>query len=340
MRKKLRKPLAVLLAVMLVAALWCSALAADPTFKPSSATGKPGDDVTITISAENNPGIASFLLKIAYDKNALTFKSIALGSAYTGGTPIVNDNPDDLRLGMITISGDISDTTLGTVVFTINPDAAGGDHSITLSYDEDDVYNANEDNVLFKTEAGKVTVQKSVTGVSLDKPSLALSVGGSETLTATVTPSDATDATVSWSSNNTSIATVANGVVSAKSEGTAVITATAGGKEAKCTVTISKDPLIGSVAIDGSAKFGATLTANVTGAPADATLAYSWQREGSTASIGNTKNYTLVSADIGKKISVVVTDGAAKYSGSLTAQTAPQLPQPRRSITRMPPALP
>ena len=158
MTKKLRKPLIVLLAVLMTVAMWCTAMAADPTFKPSSATGKPGDDVTITINAENNPGISSFKLKIAYDKNVLTFKSLALGSAYAGGTPVVNDNPDNLVLGMITLAGDITDPTLGTLVFTINPDATVGTSTITLSYHPDDVFDKNEDNVFFKTEVGIVDI--------------------------------------------------------------------------------------------------------------------------------------------------------------------------------------
>ena len=67
-----------------------------------------------------------------------------------------------------------------------------------------------------------------VTGVSLNKNSTTLTVGGTETLTATVSPDGATDKTVTWSSDNTSVATVdANGLVTAVAEGTATITVTA-----------------------------------------------------------------------------------------------------------------
>ena len=77
-----------------------------------------------------------------------------------------------------------------------------------------------------------------VTGVTLNKNELTLTEGGSETLTATVTPDNATDKTVTWASNKTDVATVENGVVTAVGEGTATITATAGGKSAACTVTV------------------------------------------------------------------------------------------------------
>ena len=68
-------------------------------------------------------------------------------------------------------------------------------------------------------------------------------MGKTLTLTATVTPDNATDKTVAWTSSNDAVATVdANGVVTAKAEGTATITATADGKTATCTVTVKAAP--------------------------------------------------------------------------------------------------
>lgn len=84
-----------------------------------------------------------------------------------------------------------------------------------------------------------------VTGVSLNKTSTTLTVGGSETLTATVQPSNATNKAVTWSSNPTSVATVdSNGKVTAVAEGTATITVTTqdGNKTATCTVTVNAAP--------------------------------------------------------------------------------------------------
>jgi uncharacterized protein YjdB len=81
-----------------------------------------------------------------------------------------------------------------------------------------------------------------VTGVSLDRTSLNLSVGESATLMATVTPSNASNKEVTWSSDQTSVATVdARGKVTAKNTGTARITVTTndGGKKAYCTVTVN-----------------------------------------------------------------------------------------------------
>ena len=90
------------------------------------------------------------------------------------------------------------------------------------------------------------TVNYKVTGVSLNTDSLSLEVGESEALTATITPSNATDQNVTWSSNNESVATVdTSGKVTAIKAGTATITATAAdgsGKSASCSVTVKAPP--------------------------------------------------------------------------------------------------
>jgi len=80
-----------------------------------------------------------------------------------------------------------------------------------------------------------------VTGVSLNKTSLSLAVGGSATLTATVAPDNATNKAVTWTSSDATKATVANGVVRAVSAGSATITVKTadGGKTATCTVTVN-----------------------------------------------------------------------------------------------------
>lgn len=90
----------------------------------------------------------------------------------------------------------------------------------------------------------KGTVKKSIapTGVTLNKTTLSLAVGANETLTATVTPENAEDKSVQFSSSDTSIATVTpvQGKVTAVAEGTATITVTtSNGKTATCEVTVT-----------------------------------------------------------------------------------------------------
>jgi len=90
-----------------------------------------------------------------------------------------------------------------------------------------------------------VTVPVAVTGVSLNKTSTSLAVGNTEQLTETVQPAAATNKTVSWSSSNTSVAIVSDGLVLALSAGTATITVTTkdGNKTAQCVVTVTAAPV-------------------------------------------------------------------------------------------------
>jgi formylglycine-generating enzyme required for sulfatase activity len=81
------------------------------------------------------------------------------------------------------------------------------------------------------------TVQ--VTSVTLNKTRLTLAVGGTEALKATVTPDNATDKALTWTSSAPTVAVIADGVVTAVAKGAATITtATANGKMATCEVTV------------------------------------------------------------------------------------------------------
>ena len=92
---------------------------------------------------------------------------------------------------------------------------------------EDPIDNTNKDVAVLKVE--------------LDFTKVELIVGGYQPLTATVSPSNATNKTVSWSSSNTSVATVdGSGKVTGIAAGSATITATAGGKSATCAVTVQE----------------------------------------------------------------------------------------------------
>ena len=85
----------------------------------------------------------------------------------------------------------------------------------------------------------------SVSQITLNKTSTSISVGNSETLTATVAPENAANKALKWASSDEDVATVApDGTVTAVKVGTATITATAtdgSGKSAVCTVTVTGD---------------------------------------------------------------------------------------------------
>ena len=120
------------------------------------------------------------------------------------------------------------------------------------------------------SQAATLTVQAKpasvpVTDVSLDKDMLNLFVGDSQTLTATVEPSNATNKAVTWSSSDSSIVTVGadqtdntKATVKALKEGSATITATTadGNKTATCTVTVKEPPYTGKYSYELTTSVG------------------------------------------------------------------------------------
>ncbi|MEF2735795.1 MAG: Ig-like domain-containing protein, partial [Bifidobacterium choerinum] len=104
-----------------------------------------------------------------------------------------------------------------------------------------------------------------VSSVSIAGGDFQLPVGSTKQLSATVSPSNATDRAVSWRSSDTSVASVdASGTVKAVKAGTATITATAGGKSASVKVTVASDYVaVSSVSISGTGVSGGKATINV-----------------------------------------------------------------------------
>ena len=82
----------------------------------------------------------------------------------------------------------------------------------------------------------------SVTGITLSKETSTLTVGNSETLTYTITPSNATNQNVTWSVNNSNVSVTQTGVVTANSVGESIITVTTsdGNYSDSCTFTITE----------------------------------------------------------------------------------------------------
>ena len=126
-----------------------------------------------------------------------------------------------------------SDTSVATVENGIVTAVAAGSTIITATAADGSEYNAT----------CTITVNpKLVSNITLNESSKTLNVGDTLTLTATVTPNDATNKNVTWSSSDTSVATVTNGVVTAKAAGSSTITATAvdgSGKYATCSITVN-----------------------------------------------------------------------------------------------------
>lgn len=200
---------------------------------------------------------------------------------YTSGDDISDWAPDDgnanemlvqteVEIPKVAVSGiTLNNSTLSlttgqnfTLQAMLSPSNATN-KEVTWESSDAGVAAVSKDGVVTAKKAGKATIvakaadesgkyascvvtvteaKKEVTGVTLNKSSLNLGVGGSEVLSATVLPADATNKQVTWLSSTPSIATVSqSGVVTGVKEGTtqiSVITAD-GSKTAICSVTVS-----------------------------------------------------------------------------------------------------
>ncbi|MDO4797963.1 MAG: Ig-like domain-containing protein [Coriobacteriales bacterium] len=170
----------------------------------------------------------------------------------TGANEAIGIYGNETYTGTVTING-------GKVTASANCTGTGSAYGISgktvtvnngLTVMADDAAPGTDVTSTFATDHTQkwVHIQKviPVDSVSLDKTSATLTVGDTETLTATIDPEDATNKTVTWKSGNEHVATVdENGMVTAVGVGTATITVTSNAdntKSASCTVTVKAKP--------------------------------------------------------------------------------------------------
>lgn len=130
--------------------------------------------------------------------------------------------------------------------------------------------------VLFALSCEKGPAEVAVSGVSIDQASVEMTVGEKKQLSATISPSDATDQNITWSSSKESVATISSqGLVTALAEGTTTIKARAGEKTSACIVTVRKEIVaVTSITLDKSSLSlikGETETLAATVSPSNAT---------------------------------------------------------------------
>ncbi len=160
---------------------------------------------------------------ISFDEKA---KTIGIGEEYELE---VNFNPSNA--GIRTLEWSTSDSSVAAVKNGTVTGVSFGTAVITAT-------SSNGRTATCTITVGDPTI--SVTSVSLDKNTASAAVGDTVTLTATVSPSNATDRSVTWSTSDSNVATVSNGVVKVLSAGTATITVTTadGGYTDTCTLTV------------------------------------------------------------------------------------------------------
>ena len=248
------------------------------TVKPDNATDK-----TVTWSSSNS----SVATVDANGKVTAVAQGTAIVTAKAGdktATCTVIVMKTDIPVESITLDKyylELTEGETGTITATVKPDNAtnktvtwsSSNPTIAAVDQNGEVTAVKEGTVTITAKAGDktgtcmVTVKKSVVAVesvTLDITYTILNTGETLTLTATVKPDNATDKTVTWSSSNSSVATVdANGKVTAVAQGTAIVTAKAGDKTATCTVIVMKTDIpVESITLD---KYYLELTEGETG---------------------------------------------------------------------------
>ena len=236
-----KKLLALLLAAVLCFSLMPTVFA-DVTYEAKLSSQEltvSEEDQTVTVTVK---GVAAFECD-GFGAQAIVPDGLELVSITN--TELTSGFDANAASGLFAMNADANFTLTEICVLTYKIPANTKAGTYVLGIEELEVTKDIFDTV---TEDGVVTATLTIKGaapvvpvesVSLDKTELKLAKGGNAKLTATVLPADATDKTVTWTTSKDNVATVAaDGTVTAVGEGTAVITATAGGKTAQCTVTV------------------------------------------------------------------------------------------------------
>ena len=209
----------------------------------------PGDTVTYTAYIGPVDGLAAIKFKLKFP-SGLTYVE-GSGKAVDGLQSRLNsakaEFTESTKVFIVGSSNYTSteDTALMKFQCKVNDDATGSQTVEFYIDDPDNLFDQDYDNIDFTLHNATVNVvaaPKPATGISLNKTAATIYTGNTETLIATVEPTDTTD-TVVWTSSKESVATVDNtGKVTAVAPGTATITAKAGDKTATCTVTVENAP--------------------------------------------------------------------------------------------------
>lgn len=303
--RKTSKIMAILTAfIILVSTFVLPANAASVSYTASSVSGQKGDTVTVSVKISSSVEIWGANVMLGYNSSELQYVSSSKGGAVSSGS--LNNTGSSVNFsGMFSSKSG----TVFTVKFKILKDS--GSSTLTLTSTENIDYDGKTYDC--STSNGKVTITKAVASIKLNKSSVTLKKGETSQLTATVSPSDATDKTVTYSTSNSKVATVSSsGKITAKGGGTATITAKAGGKTATCkvTVTVAQTGISASGSTSKSVEMGGSLKLKVAKVPSDATDDYSV-----TWSVADANVATVSSNGTVKGIAVGETTVTAKSNG-------------------------
>lgn len=221
-------------------------------------TGNKIGSATITVTTEDGGKTATCVVTVSHkhiESIDISQSTLALTLASAATQLTATYSPDDAtdteltwtvdkpEIATVSSTGVVTPVAEGTAIVTVANGSVSATCTVTVSAVE-------------------------ITAVTLDLSTLTFTMGdATQTLTATVEPENATVKTVTWSSDNPSVATVTNGVVTPVGVGECTITATAGAKTATCVVTVNPKAVTGitldkstlEISVNGSAVLTATV---------------------------------------------------------------------------------
>lgn len=237
------------------------------------------ESIDLVTNGENTKSLDAKLIpadatdvKLAYESND---ESIATVDE-TGKVTAVANGECTITTYVVADAKDAEASELSAVVVEAADSEEVDDSVATMPEDlaaMDSAFGVVPENLKAET---KVTVTTNVEGITLDKTEGVLTVGNTVTVTATVTPDTATNASVTWTSSDEAIATVdSEGKITAVAPGTATITATSDSNpdaSAAYAVTVQAKKVVTSTSTKTSSKSnsGTTGSSSNSGAAAAA----------------------------------------------------------------------
>ena len=240
---------AILSVVMVLSLLTAQAFAAGKEMKVS-VTGvkdlnaiEEGQTITVSVKLPENTSMAGATFELTYDAD---YFEVTNATSDLIGSDEISKKAGKVVVAYLNTQMKNANFTKNQNMLTVALKATGkvGTSSITLTKQDCGALDGSKliDYGYTAPAATSVTTvakQVAVSMITVSPKTLNLEVGQTRTLTATVTPDNATDKTVTWTSSNDKVATVVDGTVAAVGEGTATITATAAnGKKDTCKVTV------------------------------------------------------------------------------------------------------
>lgn len=289
------------------------------TYASSSGKYAAIDNISVTHSA--GPAGPVAVTGVTLDKTSLSIEAGQTAQLTATIQPGNADNQavtwssSDNNVVSVDATGKITANTKGSATITVTTADGGKTATCTVTVTE---------------PAAPVAV----TGVTLNKNNTTIYTGRTETLTATIQPADATNKAVTWTSNNTGVATVNNGVVTGVSVGSATITAKTadGGFTATCTVTVEEAPIVHPTGVSISKtsinlQVGGSETLTTTVTPADANNKnVTWSTSDATVAAVD-KNGKVTGIKAGNAtITATTEDGGKTATCAVTVTAGPPVP--------------